>query len=271
MPHHFETGNQIKLLLRGAMLNKDWLSTCAPLGIFDSNTKAWKAIGAGVFIYDDPYIWYVTALHLIKDKEPFSTQVLVNHTNGKHCLVDIGSLHKQHNVNWIIDNNHDLAATLFPSNPNFNLKAISKDYFFQSKDLLPSMRCYSVGCPYSLSGFDIENMTTCVLDGIISGVDSKQHRVYVTVPTFPGNSGGPIFVWKEPIQANGGLEIGDPTVYLGGIITEYALIGCETSQEMSELRLPSLHLGVVIPSEAILALLNETQAKELKNQIKKKH
>lgn len=259
------SSNQIE---RNLMLDKYWLSTCAPLGVFDSTTQVWKALGAGVFVYDDPFIWYITAYHLIKDKGNLPIHVLVNHAKANRYLVDIDSLHNQHKIDWLIDNKNDLAATLFPVDPSFVIKAISSSSFMSSKEMIPSMKCYSVGCPYSLAGFDMEKVNPCVLDGIVSGIDTKQLRVYVTVPTFPGNSGGPLFVWKDPIQPNG-VNLGSSVLYLGGIISEYILVGNGTTEKTSQMDLPPLHLGVVISSEAILDLLQNANAIDLKNRIKK--
>src|SRR5665647_1246746 len=98
------------------MLDKDWLSTCAPLGILDPTNQTWKALGAGVFVYDDPFIWYVTAYHSIKGNVPI--HVLINHSKENQYLVNVESLHKQHKMDWLIDQDNDLAATLFPADPN---------------------------------------------------------------------------------------------------------------------------------------------------------
>jgi hypothetical protein len=251
------------------MLDNDWLLTCAPLGIFDSKNQSWKALGAGVFIYDEPFIWYVTANHLIASNSHSSIQILINHAETGHCLIDMQALHKMHKMEWAIDKKNDLAATLFPSDPNFLLKAIKFSSFMHSKDMIPSMVCYSIGCPHSLVGFDIEKIIPCVQDGIISGIDSKQGRVYVTVPTFPGNSGGPLFVWKQPIQSNGNFSLGGSVVYLGGIITQYALVNGE-NKEKNPTPPPPLHLGIVIPTENIQNLLNSSKSQALKQKIKSK-
>lgn len=251
------------------MLDKDLLSTCAPLGTLCSKTNEWRARGAGVFIFDDPFIWYVTAEHLTANKESHPIHILINHAKSKQYLVNIDSLHKQHKMDWIVDKKNDLAATLFPADPNFELKAINFSLFMNSKEMLPSMSCYSVGCPYNLAGFDMERVNPCVLDGIISGIDRQRGRIWVTVPTFPGNSGGPLFVWKQPIQANGDVNLGRTVAHLGGIISEYVLVGDGNSETDNRMCLPPLHLGVVIPTESIQALLNTEEALGLKKRTMK--
>lgn len=248
------------------MLDKDWLLTCAPLGAFDLEKQSWRALGAGVFIYDNPFIWYVTANHIIAENSDTPLLVLINHAKEKRNLIDLGAVQKQYQINWLIDEKNDLAATLFPTNQDFMLRAIEFSFFMDSKNMLPSMICYSVGCPYNLMGFDMEKITPCVLDGIISGIDPKEGRVYVTVPTFPGNSGGPLFIWKQPIAPNGSLNLTTPVVYLGGIISQYAVVsnGSQPNHDNS----PSLHLGIVIPSEAIQRLLTSSASQILKEKVK---
>lgn len=248
------------------MLDEDWLSTCAPLGILDTSFNQWKAIGAGVFVFDDPFIWYVTANHILKEIGDESIFVLVNHKKMQKSLVNISSLHKQHKLNWLIDESNDLAATPFPADTNFAFKAVSAPSFLSSSYMLPSMVCYSIGCPYSLAGFDIEKVNPFVLNGIISNLDKQAKKIYVTVPTFPGNSGGPLFVWNSPIKPNGDVSLGNPVVYLGGIITGYVLVASSTSP-ISQAACPPLHLGVVVPSEIIHDLLHNVEAKNLKNKM----
>lgn len=237
------------------MLDEPWLATSAPIGYYNSQNKEWRASGAGVFITDGTYIWYVTALHVINDtSNPF---VLIKKNDGTLTLVDLKSFHINSGQEWLVDKDNDLAASLFPMQSNFKIKAIPFNLQMKSIDVLPSMDCYSIGCPYTLTGFDIESNIHCVQKGIISGIDNKHGRIYVTVPTFPGNSGGPLLIWKQPMQTGGSLQLG-PVVFLGGIISEYCLI--HDDEELA----PPFHLGVVIPSEKIQALVESKKATQLK-------
>lgn len=250
------------------MLDKDWLATCAPIGTFNPVEKIWRAAGAGVFIYQPPYIWYVTAHHVIDHKQDPSFCVLINHSQGERFLMDIRALHAQHAIHWVIDKENDIAATLFPVAPHFEIKAIEFAYFLPSTQLLPSMKCYSVGCPYAtFVEHDANRVMPYVLDGIISGVDLQQRCIYTTAPTFPGNSGGPLFIWKDPSLPNGSITVGEQIVYFGGIISQYVLISHkETSKGV--LPLPPLHLGKAIPAEAIQMLLQSSEAKKVQQKIK---
>ncbi len=252
------------------MLDNNWLITSAPLGGYDSKNQSWKAFGSGVFIFDKPFIWYVTANHIVKRKSTLPIHVLINHAKTKYHLINIESMHSQNEIDWIVDEENDLAATLFPLNPDFNIKAIGFPFFQSSQDLLQSMICYTVGCPYGMAGFDIDRNNQYVLDGIISFVERKKNRIYVTVPTFPGNSGGPLFVWKQPIQPDGSLTVGSKVVFLGGIISKYVLISNGSEQDNPCPALPPMHLGEVIPSELIKNLLTSQKSFALKEKVKGK-
>lgn len=250
------------------MLDSDWLATCAPLGAYDSKNQAWKALGVGVFIYDEPFIWFITAHHIIKEKSDFPIHILINHAKTKHHLINIESMHLQNQIDWIIDEENDIAAALFPSDADFLIKSIRFPLFLSSKDIVPSMNCYTVGYPYNIAGFDVDGIISCVLKGIISAIDKRKNRIYVTVPTFPGNSGGPLFISKRSIHDESPTLDGN-VVFLGGIIDQYILVGNAIEQN-NHLSIPAMHLGVVIPSELIIKLLTSAQASILKEKISRK-
>lgn len=234
------------------MLESHWLLTCAPMGIFDDQNKCWKALGTGVFVYDDPFIWYVTANHFFKNKN-LNFSVLIGHKKENKCLVDISALHQKLQIGWLIDEKNDLAATLFPSDENFMLKAIDLNFFMSTKEMAPTMSCYSISFPYSLANFDVENIVPFVQKGIISSINNKLERIYVTVPIFPGNSGGPIFVNKQPHSVQ---DIG-----FGGIISDLATIDNGDAEKLSAV---PQQVGIVIPSEHVQKLLHSEKACQLK-------
>lgn len=129
---------------------KEWLLTCAPIGILEESKQSWKAIASGVFVYDNPFIWYVTSHQKICNSG-ISLHILLRHKKMDQIFFDISSVHKQVNIDWIFDQQNNIAATLFPADPDFDLKAIGFEYFLDSKDMLPAMNCYSVSYPYVLA------------------------------------------------------------------------------------------------------------------------
>ena len=96
-------------------------------------------------------------------------------------------------------------------------------------------------------------------DGVISGVDLASRKVYTSAPTFPGNSGGPLIAVRSPFNPAGGMIVGRPTVLFAGIMLETKLLHAPDPTS----RIPSLHLGVAVPADTVLALLNSDQARAI--------
>ena len=238
-------GHLIKSL-RGCMLEKEWLLTSAPVGILESS-KNWKAVAFGVFIYDNPFIWYVTSNVLFNECET-SLHVLLRHKKMDKILFPLTEVLKLENINWIQDKQNKIVATLFPANPDFELKAIGFEYFLTSQKMLPAMTCYSVGYPYIQAEEYTKKFTPFVLDGIISRID-EDSTVYVTTPVFSENYGSPLFVWKSPIDSDA-ISFGSPSIYFGGIITKTISLKAHQGKDNNFSATP-LSLNEVSPSKLI--------------------
>lgn len=251
------------------MLEKEFLQTCAPIGILESSKNSWKAIASGVFIYDNPFIWYVTSRQQICDNSNISLHVLLGHKKVSHILFPISSMHEKENINWIFDEQNDIAATLFPADPDLELKAISFEYFLASQDMLHAMHCYSVGYPYIIAEQDTQKIAPYILEGIISRIDESS-KVYVTTPTFPDNYGCPIFVWKSPFSSSNSIDIGGRSIYLGGIITKTITVEANTGKDGSSSFQP-IYLSVMSASESIKNLLSSPKALSQKKRMKEKN
>ena len=120
-----------------------------------------------------------------------------------------------------------------------------------------------------------------VLDGVISGMDPENRKVYTSAPTFPGNSGGPLIAYPSNFYPGADGIPGRFPVFLAGIMLETKLLptqdpikripsmsgyaGSAQSLPASDPinRIPSLHLGVAAPVDAVLALLDSDQAKAI--------
>ncbi len=251
------------------MLEKEWLLTCAPIGILEKTKQSWTPIAAGVFVYDNPFIWYVTSRQQICKNNDTPLYVLLRHKTLHQILFDISSMHKQENLDWVFDEQNNIAATLFPADPNFELKAIGFESFFASKDILPAMNCYSVSYPYILAELDAETVNPCVLGGIISRIDEPS-KIYVTTPIFPDNYGSPLFVWKNPFNSSNSIILGNPSIYFGGIMTK--TISTQANNDRSGTPLfQSINLGVMSSSELIQELLVTPKALSQKKKLKEKN
>ena len=89
-----------------------------------------------------------------------------------------------------------------PSSPDFCIKAVTAEKCLRMTELVPSMPCFTVGCPYGLHGLNPQEATPLVLDGVISGVDPVSRKVYTSAPTFPGNSGGPLIALRTHFESS---------------------------------------------------------------------
>jgi S1-C subfamily serine protease len=139
------------------------------------------------------------------------------------------------------------------------IKSIPVQLCLPFKDLLPSMPCFTIGCPYGLHGVDKQRSTPLVLDGVISGVDPEAKRIYTSTPTFPGNSGGPLIAVRGSVSNDGRqMIIGRSPVLLAGIMLETRLVFSPDPAVQT----PPLHLGFAVPMDAVISLLDakEVQA-----------
>jgi Trypsin-like peptidase domain len=241
------------------MLSTEWLNTVVPVGDLREDNW-WTALGAGVLFHKPSLLWMVTARHVVEKVGRQVLTVLVTQSSGEGIIVvKVGEILANQGFSWVEDEINDLAAAPMPELP-FGVPAVTPAGCLPLSKLIPSMPCFTVGCPYGLHGVNPERATPLVLDGVISGVDPKNHKVYTSAPTFPGNSGGPLIVFRSPFHADGSVAFGGPpTILLAGIMLETRLLQNPDATS----RIPPLHLGVAAPADAVLALLDSEQARAI--------
>lgn len=240
------------------MLTREWLSAFVPIGVLRSANE-WVPIGAGVLFHEPSVIWLITANHVLHDAKGREIAPLVSVKGGGVAVVRIQEIQEKHGYQWHGDEAHDVAVTLMPVNPDWEIKAIDEKLCIKQSALVPSMPCFTVGCPYGVRGFDPQRATPLVLDGIISGLDPGTGRIYTSVPTFPGNSGGPIIVRRDPFNPAGGLVVGQPILLLAGIMLQVMLVPPQPEPSAS-VQLPPLHLSVGVSIETALNLVHSPGA-----------
>lgn len=245
------------------MLNREWLSAFVPIGILRSANE-WVPTGAGVLFHQPPVIWLITANHVVENAKGHEMAALVSARGGGVTSARIQEAQERNYYGWIVDETQDVAVTLMPVSPDWEIKAIDESLCMKRAELVPSMPCFTVGCPYGIRGFDPQRATPLVLDGIVSGLNPDTGQIYTSVPTFPGNSGGPIIVRRDPFNPAGGAIIGAPILFLAGIMLQASLVssGIDPSTGAS---LPPLHLGVGVSIEAALALVQSPSAQEVRD------
>jgi hypothetical protein len=241
------------------MLSAEWLSAFAPVGAL-RDENLWAAFGACVFFHKPPILWMVTANHVVETVGRQGLTVLVSRSSGDGVIVvHVGKILTEHGLSWVQDETNDLAAAIMPVSPDFGIKAVTPDNCLPLTELVPSMPCFTLGCPYGLPGVNPQRATPLVLDGVISGVDPASRKVYTSAPTFPGNSGGPLITIRSPFNPAGGMIVGRPTVLFAGIMLETKLLHAPDPTS----RIPPLHLGVASPADAVLSLLDSDQARAI--------
>lgn len=231
------------------MLTKEWLCAFVPLGILHDDQK-WVAIGAGFLYLEPPVVWLVTASHVIRDAGQRPLTALVSDNNGRLIVVNLTEVHQNSGLHWHTDDTHDVAIGLMPQDASWQIKAITKEFCLPFSEILPSMTCYTVGCPYGVRSIDPTKATPLVLDGVVAGVNSVTKEIYTSAPTFPGNSGGPLLIFVSPINPAGGMVVGRTTLFVAGIMKQTALV-----PDPAQALLP-LHLGIGVSIDPVLQLLD---------------
>ncbi len=102
-----------------------------------------------------------------------------------------------------------------------------------------------------------------VRDGVIAGTDLANKTLFISTPTFPGNSGGPIFVVRSPSNAAGGMAAGQQTTFLAGIVTHV-----DTVQPSNDPKAAPLRIGVGVAIDVVFGLLKGTEAVAMAEAVK---
>lgn len=250
------------------MLSPDFLNTAVPLGLL-SPDGSFRPLGSGVLIERHGLSWLVTARHVkdaaeseAKSDTPF---VLVGTTKSDDQFpMHLQDTAAKHDLEWIqSEAKEDLAAIPIPLSTDWVHRTIPSSLCLTGDGVIPSMPCYTVGIPYGFASSDPKRITPLVLDGVIAGIDKADGRLYISAPTFKGNSGGPAFVYRSPFNDAGGLTVGKPTVLFAGIVIQQMLVGGAAGSGDTAVASPPLHLGIVRNAERVLALLDGSAATAL--------
>lgn len=245
------------------MLDAQWLKTFAPFGVIHG-PKQWQPTGACVFVESMGFIWCVTAAHAVTTAEQ-SVGCLVEIAD-QPTVIDLTEVLRQQGLGWAIQTPNDIAAAPMPLPSGINIRAVGEDLFLVASDIKASMPCLTAGMPYGLPGVAPDKPTPLVLDGVIAGVDAASDRLFISVPTFPGNSGGPVIVCRVPWNPAGGMTVGNPVVLLAGIVIESVLVASNDPASA----VPPLHLGCGVTMNAVKALLASEDARRMAGMITSK-
>lgn len=172
----------------------DWARAFIALGSLRED--AWVPQGAGVLLVEPPVVWLVTLRSVVEVMSKSSCHAWVARQNGAG-LLDLGRAQEALGLGWIVHAGQDLAATLFPMEPSFEVKAFSASQCTLCDDLLAMQPAFSVGCMY---GHDVANPgfpVPAVYDGVVSCGQTGCAKVYTTAMMFPHNAGGPFLLASQ--------------------------------------------------------------------------
>ena len=215
----------------------EWLSAFVPLG--RCGEESWSPAGAGVLIVDSPVIWIVTAKSLVRAAGDQPIAAFLCHGEGG-SIVDLTESQSHHDLHWIEHTDLDIAASMFPVNPDWELKAFSQQQCVPAEELRPLLPVCSVGCPYE--SMPAARPEPFLLVGALAHLSGA--LLHSTAPLLAANVGGPL------ILASG---TGGP-VKLAGILTRALLA------PQADSRLAPQQLSEAVCMEAVWELVRGEDA-----------
>jgi hypothetical protein len=229
--------------------NQDWLSAILPLGRLDD--ERWTPIGACVLVTEGSLVWLLTAGSVLDHASGVHIGVLVG-DGAQSSLFDLTAAQEGHGLSWLRHERLDLAATLFPVDPAWGVKAFSASTCLPARDACPLLTAATVVFPYEIVGPE-SRPPALVLDGVISGVSPDV--LFSNAPVAPNCAGGPLLVVTAPPSLGG-------AVLLGGIVTGETTLREKSGMVPAALTAPSVRLSQAHPIDSALELIRSAAAQE---------
>ena len=210
----------------------EWLSAFIPLGTYGE--QAWTPVGAGVLIVDLPVVWLVTAKSIVHGAGATPLAAFLKAGEGS-AILDLSESHTASGLSWLEHASLDLAATLFPINPAWEVKAFSQQQCAPAEELRPLLPVCSLGCPYGTIASP--RPAPILLAGALAQVAAP--HLHATAPLLPLNQGAPL------ILASG---VGG-AIQLAGILTRTLIV------PEPDPRVPPVRLSEAVAMEAVWDLV----------------
>jgi hypothetical protein len=229
--------------------NLDWLNAFVQLGKAEGEGLA--PLGSGFLLLDDNRPWLITSRTTL---ETAQGDDLLAWVGSPGTVVGISQALALNELQWVVHEQHNLAACLFPLDPAWNVKAFSQAACVPGEKLMPLMDACSLGSPY---GFDLGGRPPVMaLDGVLSSVDLERGRLFTTAPLLPMNTGAPLLVLTAPLAMGG-------SVLLAGVMAQTLPVRRPVEGAMVPPHLvpTQLHLSLAHPVGAVFDLVRSEGAK----------
>lgn len=218
----------------------DWLGAFVPLGV--ARDRSWLPLGAGVLLVDAPVVWLLTARSVLTAAGDQRLAAFVSEQRGG-LVLDLTTGRRGSPLDWLIDEEHDLAACLVPVDPAWGTKAFSEARCAPTEQLQPGTPVQALSCVYGVPGVS-ERTAPLLLTGVVARRDPA--RLVTTVPLPPHNAGAPLLL-PLPVQLGGGVA-------LLGLLTRGVAV-----PEVGAA--PPLRLSLAVPISAALSLVRSEPGK----------
>jgi len=236
-------GNQLGFVMSGIsgmkvdnLIVKEFVGSNA--GVTSSSDMAVKSYGSGFIISPNGYI--VTNHHVVESNNKIIVDVMIN---GETKSYEATVIQK--------DKQNDLAIIKI-KDTSFNIGTV-KYSFSETGSFNVGAAVFTIGYPMALNGMGKEAKYT---DGKVSaktGYNGEINSFQTTIPTQPGNSGGPVFNEKGQLVgiANAGIPSADNVSYAIKVNYLKAIIDL-----LPETPLPSGTIETLSMEEKIKVLTN---------------
>ncbi len=217
------------------------LKACVPLG--QRTETAWTPLGAGVLLFEHPFVWVATARSVLAQAGDRPVFAWVSDDQGG-TVVDLSAGLTEAGLAWVEHPSLDLAISLFPFDPAWGLLVFVDVHCLPAEKLGPLVGVSSIACPYGTGALS-EKPMPMALGGVISRTDADGQRLFSSAPLFPQNAGAPLVVGPD----SKGI------VYLAGSLTHTILVP-------EVLPVPPIRISVATTTDAIWELIHSDAAQE---------
>ncbi|MCA8925183.1 MAG: hypothetical protein KDD82_25460 [Planctomycetes bacterium] len=169
----------------------DLVRTTLCLGVQEQ--EHWLPLGCGFLVSDRRLLWLVTSTRVLERAGDQPLTAWVSRDQDR-VLLGLGTVLQQAGLTWLRSERGDVAACVFPMQPDWEVKAIPLLQAASTAQSQPLLQVHALAFPYGIEGFDPRDAFPLVLPGGLAGVDAGRERLYHTAPSLPLTEGAPLLL-----------------------------------------------------------------------------